>query len=155
MFCLLFLLATIAVARSEGIGHGENYDEGFAVLNPSASAIITEIGRRSSDHGRLMCATGCASAYDTYTIEHNFVLSGQNCDGAKYDPAYLQKRTIEEGRRFTGVFDGWRCQMRRDPACPESYEYFAFMAYGCEERNGTKYWITHTYKKLHQLLMKL
>lgn len=157
MFSIIIFVALAAFASAEGSRVGEPYDEGFAV---AVAPVIRSIGQpvlyeTDRDRGRLLCATGCVSAYQTYTIEHNFVLSGQDCDDAKYDPRYLQKRTVEEGRRFTGVFNGWKCEMRRDPSCPKSYEYYAFMTYGCEERNGTKYWITHTYEKLHELLMQM
>jgi hypothetical protein len=104
--------------------------------------------------GSLMCAAGCMEVEHRYDIPMKIIPKDKDCEGAALDKDDLQRREIRKGIRYTGEYNGWRCVIEEDPSCPSEYEYFAFMAYGCEKRNGTKYWVTHTYEALHKMLVE-
>jgi hypothetical protein len=145
MLRLVILLAALAAVSCQTLTVGE-----VTVLNPNFRAV---------DHhhaaGHVMCSAGCRETDHMFQVEMKICPRDEDCSGAKYDTERMQKYVIRRGQRFTGVYEGWGCVLADDASCPDSYTYFAFMAYGVESRNGTKYWITHTYEKLHMLLMQM
>lgn len=105
--------------------------------------------------GTVMCASGCMDVNHRYDVPTKIVPKDQNCDGASFDKNSMQRREVRKGIRYTGEYMHWRgCETEEDSSCPSEYEYFAFMAYGCEKKNGTRYWTTHTYEAIHNMLVE-